>query len=98
MSAEAATLSSGMRINWTRLIALLTGVGLFIVIYYSPQWPDAIDPAGKAFPLSVQGKGAIAVFMLAGIWWILGDPYRRHQSYDRRHPGAVHDSTGERGF
>ena len=70
MSAEAATLSSGMRINWTRLIALLTGVGLFIVIYYSPQWPDAIDPAGKAFPLSVQGKGAIAVFMLAGIWWV----------------------------
>ena len=70
MSAEAATLSSGMRINWTRLIALLTGIGLFIVIYYSPQWPDAIDPAGKAFPLSVQGKGAIAVFMLAGIWWV----------------------------
>ena len=40
------------------------------MIYYSPQWPDAIDPAGKAFPLSVQGKGAIAVFMLAGIWWV----------------------------
>ena len=70
MSAEAATLTSGIKINWTRLIALLTGVGLFIVIYYSPQWPDAIDPAGKPFPLSVQGKGAIAVFMLAGIWWV----------------------------
>ena len=70
MSAEAATLSSGIRIDWTRLIALLTGVGLFIVIYYSPEWPAAIDPAGKAFPLSVQGKGAIAVFMLAGTWWV----------------------------
>jgi solute carrier family 13 (sodium-dependent dicarboxylate transporter), member 2/3/5 len=70
MSAEAATLSSETRINWTRLIALFSGLGLFIIIYYSPQWPDAIDPVGKAFPLSVQGKGAIAVFMLAGIWWV----------------------------
>ena len=57
MSAEAATLSSGTRINWTRLIALFTGLGLFIVIYYSPQWPDAIDPAGKAFPVIRSREG-----------------------------------------
>ncbi len=66
MSAEAAISNSGVKINWTRLIALFTGLGLFIVIYYSPQWPDAIDPMGKAFPLSVQGKGAIAVLCLRG--------------------------------
>ena len=35
-----------------------------------PSWPDALDPAGKAFTLSKQGKGAIAVFLLAGTWWV----------------------------
>jgi sodium-dependent dicarboxylate transporter 2/3/5 len=49
-----------------------TGLGilLFIVVFYSPPWPDAIDPVGKHFSLSPEGKGAIAVFLLAGIWWV----------------------------
>ena len=29
-----------------------------------------MDPVGKHFVLSVEGKGAIAVFLLAGIWWV----------------------------
>ncbi len=29
-----------------------------------------MDPIGKHFPLSEQGKGAIAVFLLAGTWWV----------------------------
>lgn len=70
MTADAAFSSNANKIDWTRLIALLTGVGLFFVIYYSPAWPDAIDPVGKHFVLSVQGKGAIAVFALASIWWV----------------------------
>lgn len=70
MTAEAVISSKGYKIDWTRLIALLTGVGLFLVIYYSPTWSDAVDPVGKHFPLSVEGKGAIAVFALAGIWWV----------------------------
>jgi solute carrier family 13 (sodium-dependent dicarboxylate transporter), member 2/3/5 len=70
MTADAVMSSKGIKIDWTRLIAMLTGVGLFIVVYYSPSWPDAVDPVGKHFALSPQGKGAIAVFLLAGIWWV----------------------------
>jgi solute carrier family 13 (sodium-dependent dicarboxylate transporter), member 2/3/5 len=57
-------------LDWSRLVALLTGIGLFVVVYYSPPWPDAIDPLGKQFPLSEQGKGALGVFLLAGTWWV----------------------------
>ncbi len=35
-----------------------------------PAWPDAVDPGGKHFALSPQGKGAIALFLMAGIWWV----------------------------
>lgn len=70
MSAEAATISSGMRINWTRLIALLAGIGLFTVIHCSPPWPDAMDHMGHAVSLSWQGKGAIGIFLFASVWWI----------------------------
>ncbi|MFU8768314.1 MAG: DASS family sodium-coupled anion symporter, partial [Desulfotignum sp.] len=35
-----------------------------------PPWPDALDPMGKAFTLSPQGKAAIALFLLAGTWWV----------------------------
>jgi len=70
MTADALVSAREFKIDWTRLIALLTGVGLFLVIYYSPSWPDAVDPVGKHFVLSTQGKGAVAVFALAGIWWV----------------------------
>jgi len=56
--------------DWKRVFFLFLGVALFCIIYYSPAWPDAIDPAGKHFALSVQGKGALAVFALAATWWI----------------------------
>lgn len=45
-------------------------MGLFLLVFFSPPWPDAIDPAGKHFPLSQEGKGALAVFLLAGTWWV----------------------------
>jgi len=70
MTADAAMSSTGFKIDWTRLIAMFAGFGLFLVIYYSPPWPDAVDPVGKHFLLSPQGKGAVAVFALAGIWWV----------------------------
>jgi sodium-dependent dicarboxylate transporter 2/3/5 len=56
--------------NWTKLIFLLIGVALFVIVYYSPAWPDAVDPNGKHFALSVIGKGSIAVFLLAATWWV----------------------------
>jgi sodium-dependent dicarboxylate transporter 2/3/5 len=70
MTADAAIAPAKTKIDWTRLIALFTGLGLFLVVYYSPAWPDAVDPVGKHFPLSPEGKGAIAVFLLAGLWWV----------------------------
>ncbi len=56
--------------NWTKIIALFAGVFLFAIVYFSPQWFDAVDPAGKHFTLSQEGKGALAVFLLASTWWI----------------------------
>ena len=56
--------------NWTKLIWLFIGMGLFVLVFYSPMWPDAVDPMGKHFALSPQGKGAIALFLLAGTWWV----------------------------
>ncbi len=70
MSVEAIAYSESKPIDWRRLLALVTGIGLFLVVYYSPPWPDAVDPVGKHFVLSQQGKGAIAVFAIAGIWWV----------------------------
>jgi solute carrier family 13 (sodium-dependent dicarboxylate transporter), member 2/3/5 len=70
MTADAVISSEGFKIDWTRLIALFTGFGLFLLIYYSPPWSDAVDPVGKHFVLSTQGKGAVAVFALAAMWWV----------------------------
>ncbi|MDD3471761.1 MAG: SLC13 family permease [Syntrophaceae bacterium] len=70
MSAENITAAQGKKIDWTRWIAMFTGLGLFFIVYYSPPWPDAVDPMGKHFPLTQQGKGALAVFLLAGTWWV----------------------------
>lgn len=56
--------------NWKRLVFMLLGVSLFTIVYFAPPWPDAIDPMGKHFVLSREGKGAIAIFLLAGTWWV----------------------------
>ncbi len=56
--------------NWAKIIAMFTGVFLFAIVYYSPQWFDAVDPSGKHFVLSQQGKGALAIFLLASTWWV----------------------------
>lgn len=56
--------------DWKRIFFILFGLGFFLIIYFMPQWKDAVDPTGKTFPLSQQGKGAIALFLLAGIWWV----------------------------
>src|SRR5210317_2373264 len=57
-------------VNWWRILSLITGMVLFSVVYYSPMWPDAIDPLGEHFILTKEGKGAIAVFLLAAVWWV----------------------------
>lgn len=57
-------------VSWSRIVFMLVGVFLFALVYYSPPWPDAVDPLGKHFPLSKEAKGALAVFLLAGTWWV----------------------------
>lgn len=58
------------RVDWKRLCFMLLGVLLFLIVYYSPPWADAVDPMGKHFPLSKEAKGALAVFLWAGTWWV----------------------------
>jgi solute carrier family 13 (sodium-dependent dicarboxylate transporter), member 2/3/5 len=67
---EILIAESKMRFDWKRVMFILVGLSIFSLIYFMPQWKDAVDPTGKAFPLSQQGKGAIALFILASIWWI----------------------------
>jgi sodium-dependent dicarboxylate transporter 2/3/5 len=67
MSSDIAATKN---IDWKKMGFLFLGVALFAVVYWSPLWPDAVDPMGKHFPLSTQAKGAIAVFLLAATWWV----------------------------
>ncbi|WP_031388321.1 SLC13 family permease [Desulfonatronum thiodismutans] len=67
MSTIQATPS---KIDYKRLLFLFLGIFLFTIVYYAPPWPDAVDPMGKSFVLSKEGKAAIALFLLAGTWWV----------------------------
>jgi len=68
---EPVTASAGIGgYEWKRILFIILGVALFAVVYYSPPWSDAIDPMGKHFPLSREAKGALAIFLLAGTWWV----------------------------
>jgi sodium-dependent dicarboxylate transporter 2/3/5 len=70
MSGELTAGSAKNHLDWKRVVFILTGIILFAVVYASPPWPDALDPMGKHFPLSHEGKGALALFLLAATWWI----------------------------
>src|SRR4030043_1021729 len=56
--------------DWKRIFFILLGLGLFFFLCSPPPRKDAVDPLGKAFPLSKEGKASIALFMLAGTWWV----------------------------
>lgn len=58
------------RVEWKRLSIVLLGVAFFSAVYLSPAWPDAVDPSGRHFPLSGEGKAALALFLLALTWWV----------------------------
>ena len=58
------------RVDWKRLSFMLTGIALFSIVYLSPSWPDAVDPKGEHFELTREGKGALALFLLASTWWV----------------------------
>ncbi len=69
MTTQLSTLQQ-TTIDWKRIVFLLIGLTLFFVVNFSPPWPDAIDPTGKHFILSKEAKGALAVFLLGGTWWV----------------------------
>jgi sodium-dependent dicarboxylate transporter 2/3/5 len=69
MTSASMALEKG-KFEWKRYLFLLIGIALFAATFYSSSWPDAVDPMGEHFPLSKEGKGAIAVFLLAGTWWV----------------------------
>ncbi len=69
MTTDAAGME-GYTVNWRKMVFLLLGISLFAIVYYSPSWPDAVDPMGKHFSLSREAKGALAIFLLAGTWWV----------------------------
>jgi len=56
--------------DWKRWTALIGGLAVFLIVYFSPPWGVAIDPGGKEFVLSREGKAAIGLFLMAGIWWV----------------------------
>ena len=61
---------SKVQLNLKRLLFILLGLVAFVVVYTLDPLPDAIDPKGEHFALSREGKAAIALFLLAGIWWV----------------------------
>lgn len=69
-NAEVGLAAEKTPVDWKRILFLMTGAVLFAVVFYSPMWPDAIDPLGEHFILTKEGKGAIAVFLLAAVWWV----------------------------
>jgi sodium-dependent dicarboxylate transporter 2/3/5 len=49
---------------------ILVGVGLFLAVFFAPLPAPAVDPQGKAFALTREGKAALALFFLAATWWV----------------------------
>jgi sodium-dependent dicarboxylate transporter 2/3/5 len=68
--ASNAVKTTSIGLDWKKYFFLGLGVLFFLLVYYSPPWSDAVDPQSKHFVLSPEGKGAIAVFLLAGTWWV----------------------------
>ncbi len=68
MSAATETQPRGFDVK--RLIFMFLGIALFAIVYLCPPLPDAVDPMGEHFVLSKEAKGALAVFLLAGTWWV----------------------------
>ena len=58
------------RFDVKRTIIVVLGLALFFGVAFSPPWPDAIDPVGKSFELSREGKLALGVFLLAATYWV----------------------------
>jgi len=56
--------------DYRRLFFIFLGLFLFSLVFFSPEWPDAVDPQGKHFPLSSEAQAALGLFLLAATWWV----------------------------
>ncbi|MFH1702859.1 MAG: SLC13/DASS family transporter, partial [Nitrospirota bacterium] len=45
--AEIVVAEVKPKIDFKRIFFILLGLALFFGIYFSPPWPDAVDPLGK---------------------------------------------------
>ena len=53
-----------------RVSYILLGLLLFLAVYFAPMPDPAVDPQGQPFPLTREGKAALALFFLAATWWV----------------------------
>lgn len=67
---EVTLAAERLPIDPEKTAILLLGLAVFLAIYFSPPRAVAVDPSGKAFVLSHEGKAAIGLFLMAGIWWV----------------------------
>ena len=58
------------RFDLRRTLLMLLGPALFCLAYFSPDWPAAVDPEGKTFVLSHEGKAALGLFLFTVTWWV----------------------------
>jgi len=58
------------RFEKKNLIFMFLGLGLFTATMLLPTANPAVDPSGKEFPLTPDGKAALALFFLAATWWV----------------------------
>ena len=70
MPEEIKLAPKKITIDWKRIAFILLGLALFFLFYFMSELPDAVDPAGKHFPLPPQGRMAIGLFLMAAVWWI----------------------------
>jgi sodium-dependent dicarboxylate transporter 2/3/5 len=68
--SEIVIAKTKMKIQWRRIFFIFLGLIFFFTFYYMKPLPDAVDPLGEHFPLSKEGKAALALFLLAGTWWV----------------------------
>jgi len=67
---EIVVAATRPKIDVKRLFFIFLGLTFFVVFNYMPPLPDAVDPLGAHFVLSREGKAAIALFLMAGTWWV----------------------------
>jgi sodium-dependent dicarboxylate transporter 2/3/5 len=70
MPEEIAVAPPVPAIDYRRIAFISLGLLMFVGAYMIESLPNAVDPAGKVFTLSWEGKMALGLFLMAGIWWV----------------------------